>query len=308
MTVTDHVVSEFATRQHGLVSRAQLLGAGVTSARIAHRFETGHLERVLKGVYRVAGGQRTWQADLMAALLYCGSGSALSHRSAARLHGLLRIPELVELCTPRRRRARDLPESWVVHTSIVFPKADLIEVGGLTCTTVERTLIDLGAVVPTRRVGHAVEEALRSYKTDLSMLEFVHQRRRGRGRRGAGVLAEVLDDLKSAPATESPSEREFMNLLRRSGLPLPETQQVIEHDGRFIARVDFLWRDLGLVVEVDGHEYHSTRDQRSSDSSRQNRLTAFGYTVLRFTSDQVRSAHFEIVSTLRHALGLDPFL
>ena len=308
MTVTDHVVSEFAARQHGLVSRAQLLDAGVTPARIAHRFETGHLERVLKGVYRVAGGQQTWHADLMTALLYCGSGSALSHRTAARLHGLLRLPELVELCTPRRRRVRDLPESWIIHTSIVFPKADLIQVGGLTCTTVERTLVDLGAVVPPRRVGHAVEEALRSEMTDLSLLTYVHERRRGRGRRGAGVLADVLEDLKSAAPTESPSERDFLSLLRRAGIPLPETQQVIERHGQFVARVDFLWRDLGLVVEVDGHEYHATRDQRSSDSSRQNRLTALGYTVLRFTSDQVRSAHLEIISTLRQAMGLGPFL
>ena len=308
MTVTDHVVSRFAARQHGLVSRAQLIDAGVTSAMIAHRFETGHLERVLKGVYRVAGGQSTWHADLMAALLYCGPGSALSHRTAARLHELLRLPELVELCTPRRRRARDLPREWVIHTSIVFPKADLIRVGGLTCTTVERTLIDLGAVVPQRRVGHAVEEALRSKQTDVPMLTYVHQRRRGRGRRGAGVLAAVLDDLEVAAATESPSERDFMNLLRQAGLPLPETQQVIRSSGQFVARVDFLWPDHGLVVEVDGHEYHSTRDQRSSDSSRQNRLTALGYTVLRFTSDQVRSARLEIVSTIKQALGMNPFL
>jgi very-short-patch-repair endonuclease len=263
---------------------------------------------VFKGVYRVAGGQQTWHADLMAALLYCGPGSALSHRTAARIHELLRLPELVELCTPRRRRARDLPDKWVVHTSIVFPKADLTRVGGLTCTTVERTLIDLGAVVPERRVGHAVEEALRSEQTDLSMLTYVHQRRRGRGRRGAGVLAAVLDDLKVSARTESPLERDFLNLMRRSGLPLPQTQQIIDRDGAFVARVDFLWPDHGLVVEVDGHEYHSTRDQRSSDSSRQNRLTALGYTVLRFTSDQVRSAGLEIVTTVRQALGINSFL
>jgi very-short-patch-repair endonuclease/predicted transcriptional regulator of viral defense system len=308
MTATDHVITRFAARQYGLVSRSQLLGAGVTPAKIAHRFDTGHLDRVFKGVYRVAGSQHTWHTDLMAALLYCGPGSALSHRTAARMHGLLRLPELVELCTPRRRRARDLPEKWVIPSSIVFPMADLIEVGGLTCTTVERTLIDLGAVVPERRVGHAVEQALKSEQTDLPMLTYVHQRRRGRGRRGAGVLAAVLDGLEDSDRADSPLERDFLSLIRRSGLPLPKTQQVIDNDGRFIARVDFLWPDHDVIVEVDGHEYHSTRDQRSADSSRQNRLTALGYTVFRFTSDQVRSSRIEVVSTVRHALGLDPFL
>lgn len=308
VTSTDHVVARFASSQFGLVGRSQLLGAGVTEAKIAHRLETGHLDRVFRRVYRVAGSERTWRAELMAALLYCGPGSALSHRTAARLHELLRLPETVEICTPRRRRARELPDSWVIHTSVVFPKADLIHVGGLTCTTVERTLIDLGAVVSKRRVGHAVEEALRSDRTDLGVLSFVHQRRRGRGRRGAGVLASVLEDLVVAAPTESPLERDFLDLMLLTGLPVPATQHVIEDGDAFVGRVDFFWPDHDVIVEVDGHSYHSTRDQRSSDSSRQNRLTALGYTVLRFTSDQLRSNRPEIVATMKRALGMNPFL
>ena len=290
------------------MGRSQLLEAGVTDAKIAHRLETGHLDRVFRRVYRVAGSEQTWRSDLMAGLLYCGPGSALSHRTAARLHELLRLPELVEICTPRRRRARELPDSWVVHTSVVFPRADLIRVGELTCTSVERTLIDLGAVVSPRRVGHAVEEALRSDRTDLALLKYVHQRRRGRGRRGAGVLAGVLDELGDAARVESPLERDFLNLMLSTGLPAPVTQHVIEDGDDFVGRVDFFWPDHDLVVEVDGHAYHATRDQRSSDSSRQNRLTALGYTVLRFTSDQLRSDRLEIVATMTRALGLNPFL
>lgn len=308
MSSTEQVVASFASRQHGLISRAQLLDTGLSDAKIAHRLSTGHLERVFRGVYRIAGSQQSWSADLMAALLYCGPGSALSHRTAARLHGLLRLPELVEICTPRRRRARDLPESWVIHTSIVFPRADLMPIGSLTCTTVERTLIDLGAAVSKRRVGHAVEEALRSEQTDLGLLSYVHQRRRGRGRRGAGVLAEVLEDLSIAPRTDSPLERDFLELIRRGGMPEPLTQHVIEAEALFIARVDFAWPAHLLVVEVDGHSYHSTRDQRSHDAARQNRLVAAGYTVLRFTSDQLRTDRLEILKTVKRGLGMDPFL
>ena len=308
MSRTDQIIARYASQQYGLIGRFQLLESGVSESKVTHRVRTGHLQRVLRGVYRVAGAQETWQAELMAAQLYCGPGSALSHRSAARLHGLLRLPPLVEVCTPRRRRARDLPESWTVHTSIVFPKADLIRVGGLTCTTVERTLIDLGAVVSRRRVGHAVEEAVRSGKTDLDLLGFVHQRRRGRGRRGAGVLADVLENMATADMTESPLERDFLELMSFAGVPQPKTQQVVEHDGMFVARVDALWPDERVVVEIDGHSYHSTRDQRTSDSSRQNRLTALGYTVLRFTSDQLSDSGPEVVSTVKRTLGIDPFL
>lgn len=295
----DRALSRHATNQYGLVSRSQLLDAGVTVDQIRHRLRTGHLTARLRGVYAVAGAPPGWHADLMAAVLYGGPGSAVSHRAAAVVHRLLRMPEQVEICTPRRRRARDLPGDWTVHTSIVFPPSDLIRVGGLTVTTVERTLIDLGAVVSRRRVGHAVDAALKKRATDLGVLHFVHSRRRGRGRRGAGVLAQVLETVGATGPTESPYERDFLELMDQSGMPLPVPQYRILDGGVEVARVDFAWPDLGVVVEIDGHAYHADRDQRRHDAARQNAITALGHTVLRFTTDQVFETPAEIVAAVR---------
>lgn len=302
MTPPDPAIARLAAVQHGLVSRRQLRQAGLSDDQIRRRLGTGHLERVVSGVFAVAGSPPGWHRELMTVALYGGPGAAVSHRSAALLHGLLRGPQIVEACTPRKRNARTTPSTWVVHTSIVFPRADLTRVGGIPCTTVERTLVDLGAVQPKRRVAYAVDAALRLEKTDLGLLHYIHARRRGRGRRGAGVLAEVLDDLSSTGVTESPYERDFLALLIDLDVPMPRLQYEIREGGRLVARVDFAWPDCRLIVEVDGHEYHSSREQREHDATRQNQLTRLGFTVLRFTSDQIATSKPTVARTVHTAL------
>lgn len=302
VTRVNSTISEFGSRQLGLVAHKQLKDAGASDKQIKYRLEIGHLVSVLRGVYRVVGSPTGFRQDLMAAVLFAGPGSAVSHRAAALSHGLLRGPEVVEICTPRKRRARDLPEDWVIHTSIILPRADLIDVGDIPTTTVERTLIDLGAVQSRQRVTYAVESALKTGATDLSLLTYVHARRRGRGRRGAGVLATVLESISETGVTESPYERRLLELIVDADLPMPHLQYEVTRSGRIVARVDFAWPDEHLIVEVDGHGYHSSRDQRAADSQRQNVLTEMGFRVIRFTSDQVVTSRPEVVRTLRTAL------
>lgn len=302
MNRADPRIATLASSQHGLVARRQLRAAGVSDDQIRRRIDTGHLKRHVQGVFSIAGSPTTWQSELMAATLYGGPGAAVSHRAAAILHGLLRGNEIIEICTPRRRNARMIPTEWIVHTSIVFPVADLTTVAAIPCTTVERTLVDLGAVQPKRRVAHATDAALRLGKTDIALLTFVHARRRGRGRRGAGVLAEVLDDLNATGITESPYERDFLTLLVDADLPLPRLQYEIRDRGYLVGRVDFAWPERRVIVEIDGHEFHASRDQRLRDADRQNQLMALGYDVYRFTTDQIAVAKFDVVRTMAGVL------
>ena len=50
--------------------------------------------------------------------------------------------------------------------------------------------------------------------------------------------------------------------------------------------VDFLCRDNGLIIEVDGG-YHSEPRQTNEDEQRTEWLESRGYHVLRFTNDEV---------------------
>lgn len=64
--------------------------------------------------------------------------------------------------------------------------------------------------------------------------------------------------------------------------PLPIPQYAING-----YRLDFAWPDYKLAVEVDGHDYHKTKEQRSYDAKRDRDLLKLGWTTLRFTGSDV---------------------
>jgi hypothetical protein len=96
----DRVVGDLADRQHGVVSREQLLGAGVGRGAVARGVESGRLRPVFRGVYAVGDVALRREGCWMAALLACGSTAVLSHRTAAMVWGLL-------ITRPPRARRRD---------------------------------------------------------------------------------------------------------------------------------------------------------------------------------------------------------
>src|SRR5690606_42052459 len=98
-------------------------------------------------------------------------------------------------------------------------------------------------------------------------------------------------------------ERLFLRLVRESGLPIPVPQVVHRHDGRHVARVDFLFADHDLVVEVSGGRGHSSPSERAKDARRRNELQRLGRTVLEFTYEQVTRRPDQVIATLTEFLG-----
>jgi len=64
-------------------------------------------------------------------------------------------------------------------------------------------------------------------------------------------------------------------------------------------RVDFILRDARLIIELDGHEYHSTKNQLEKDAIRQRYLSRAGYTVIRFTGGEIQKSPAACVSEVR---------
>jgi hypothetical protein len=64
-------------------------------------------------------------------------------------------------------------------------------------------------------------------------------------------------------------------------------------------RVDFLLKDARLIIELDGHEYHSTKEQLEKDAIRQRYLSRAGYTVIRFTGREINRSAADCVSEVR---------
>ena len=155
-------IPELTAGQHGVVAVDQLVALGVSRRRLRTAVAAGWLAAVAPRVYVVAGAPDSLERRQMAGLLCFGPAAALSHETAARLHGFDRCrPGVVELTMPRCGRGRQAPS--VVHTSRHLWPVDVVTVAGFRCTSATRTIIDLArARVATVRLEAAIDAAVRS--------------------------------------------------------------------------------------------------------------------------------------------------
>src|SRR4051794_4865775 len=141
VNTVEAVIGGVASGQHGLVTRAQLLDAGLTRHQIQHPLLPGAPLCVHRGVYRVGHRAPSVEADYLAAVLACGAGARLSGRAAAHLLGLLKGPvPPPEVTAPLKRR---LPGVRVRRGRI--DPIDRATHRGIPVTAAPRTLLPLPA-------------------------------------------------------------------------------------------------------------------------------------------------------------------
>jgi hypothetical protein len=203
----DRAVAALARRQHGMVSYAQLGAAGITPRAIERRVEAGRLHRVHRRVYAVGYAVQTPLGREAAALLACGAGTVLSHRSAGAVWGIVEGPGVKVEVTVVGRDCGLRP--GVRHRRVRRLEAVDVRVrSGLLVTGPARTLLDLGAIASARALHRAVNEALVLGVVDEDDLWAVLER--CRGRRGAPQLRRLLvagRPPSSATACATPSSR-----------------------------------------------------------------------------------------------------
>ncbi len=292
--------------QHGLVTRDDLRSAGQSLRQIRWAAAAGALVTAAPGVYVIAGAPRTWHQQVLAACL--ATGGVASHRTAAQLHGIgswYPGTAPIEVVVHRRGASRHPSALAVVHSSTTLGPDDLVTVDGITCTSVARTLLLLaGAPGMDAEVLHGlVEEAVRQGKASDAWLWWRLERLRQRGRNGVGLMEEVLDRRAGAGPTESWLERAFLAILEAHGLPLPRCQVRIARRGAFVARVDFIYDAHHLVIEVNGHQHHASREHLAADAARRAALLLAGNRVLDFTYDQVVRSPELVASVVAQAIG-----
>jgi very-short-patch-repair endonuclease len=275
----DRAVAALAGRQHGMVSYAQLGAAGLTPRAIERRVEAGRLHRVHRRVYAVGHAAQTPLGREAAALLACGPGTVLSHRTAGAVWGVVKGPRTGVEVTVVGRDCGSRP--GVTHRRVRrIESADLRVRSGLPLTGPARTLLDLGAIASARALRRAVNEALVLRLVDEDDLWAVLER--CRGRRGAPQLRQLLAAGRGQSLTRSEAERRLLDVLEVRGLRAPETNVRV---GRY--EVDLLWRAERLVVEVDGYAFHATRAAFERDRVRDAELQASGLAVVRVTWRQI---------------------
>jgi len=291
-------VAELASRQHGVVARRQLEAIGLTPSMLRSRLATGQLVPLHRGVYAVGHAHLRTEGHWLAAVLAAGDRAVLSHRDAAALHGLRPCNRpRIEVSTPaqRNRTAR-----LDVYGRRALGVQDVTTVDGIPVTTVSRTLVDLGEVLAHQQLTKVLGEAERQRTLDVTGIEEAIGRLRGRrGPSVAGVRA-ALRDLSDhgATLTRSPLEDRLLPLLDAHRLPRPATNAYVEgYEG------DAVWRRERLVVELDGWDAHKTRRAFQHDRTKANALANAGWTVLRFTHDDLVRRPEVVVAVVRTQLS-----
>jgi hypothetical protein len=302
MTADEHV-ARIAARQHGLFTTPQALAAGLSPTGLADRLNAGRLHRLEPQVYRIAGVPDSWHQRLLKACL--AEDGVASHRAAACLFDLDGFPPRVVEVTVRRWERR-VNESVRVHESTDLADSHRYERRGIPVTTVERTLIDLGAVVPSIKVEQAFDDALQRGLTtpELVLDRFLTVARRGR--RGVGVIRPLLERrLGTSGFRPGEFERRVARLLVAGGIPEPTFEHEIRlPSGLFVARVDLAYPPALLAIECDSDKWRSGRQRRQADLERQNRLILAGWTILRFTWDHLIDEPHLVQAQVRKALQL----
>jgi very-short-patch-repair endonuclease len=106
--------------------------------------------------------------------------------------------------------------------------------------------------------------------------------------------------------TESELETRFAQLVQATGLPEPVRQHVVLDADRFVARVDFAYPEARTAIELDGFSTHGNQGAFIADRRRQNSLVALGWTVLRFTWNDLADRPGDVVRTVCAAGRVSP--
>lgn len=290
------IITALAEGQHGVVTRTQLLQAGVAGHRIDYRVQRGRLTPLYRGVYQV-GPVAGRYAGEMAAVLACGPAAALSHRSAAVLWAMLADAGRGSPVDVSIRRGCRAPGPCVrVHRMTTLNDDETTMKSGIPVTTPARTLIDLAGVASPKQLERALANAKRGGLLEQARLEELLGRHAHRP--GAPLLRELLQPAFSPAFTRSEAEARFLGLVRKARVPPPQVNASVEG-----MEVDFFWRGAGLVVEVDGYDYHSSPEAFERDRDRDMRLTAAGLRVMRVTWKHLTVEREELLVRLGQALA-----
>lgn len=299
-TGVERGIADLAGAQHGVVALPQLRALGLSDRAVQARADAGRLHRMHSGVYSVGHTLLTGRGHYMAAVLACGEGAVLSHRSAADLWGLRRTDRarIDVTALGQGGRARRGIE---VHRTAWLADGDVTVEDGIPCTSVARTLMDLARVVHRRSLERACDQAEVLELFDLRAVDELLLRLRGHP--GTARLRAVLGEHEiGATLTRSELEERFLALGEHAGLPRPRVNSTLMLEGQ-PHEVDFLWRSERLVVEVDGWAYHRSRWAQERDRRRDQLLSRAGWRRERFTWRQVTAEPDWVVSTLRLLLG-----
>ena len=292
-------LAKLAAKQHGLMTHEQAISAGLTRTKLSRLVKSKVWQQVRPRVFRRAAADQTEEQELVALCLWLGTGTAVSHRSAARLLGL-NIKRGPPEVTTGRLAARSKAD-FICHRSELTDD-DLKAQSKIPVTNGARTIIDLASCLEEEELAIVVEEAWRLRVAPPSWVQKRLEALDARGRH-SGALAEILEDCATRKKPlESALEVRAWRLIKSAKLPTPRAGYEFSDEHGQPGRIDIAYPAQQLAIECDGYEHHGTREAFESDRLRTTRLAALGWRVFQITSKQLDEQPAKVVQRLKEAL------
>lgn len=290
----DAELAALLRRNDDVVSVTDLVTTGVGRQTIARRIRTGHWQRPLPRIVVTHSGPLTADQRRRAALKYGGPAALLSHESAGILLDLRVSEDRTHITVPH-----GMPKASVAFVAVHQSAATLGRrlVNGLPCTNVSRTVVDIACNM--RRLNDVRALVADSVQRGLTTIAALERAVARAPRHCPAQLRQAVEEV--SVGARSAGEAEFLQLIRSAGLPMPQLNAPIAVDGRRF-RVDALWSDCKVVVEIDGRAWHVQAGRWENDLQRQNLLHAAGYVIVRFPMRRLYEDPVGVIDELRAVL------
>lgn len=272
-------LDRLARRQHSLVTTAQLRSTGLSDKQIRVRIERGDLIRVRTNVLRMRGGPITRRQAWLAAVLAAEVPCVLGHGSAAALWGFRGFDDasddaihlLTTGCRPHLHGVR-------AHHTLFLPDHHITRVDSIPVTNAARTLIDACGLVSPIRLERAIDDALRHKSLHLpKLVRAVEEVPRSGRRRSRPIRLALAARVPGYDPGGSAEELDVMEVLKRTGLPLPSQQVRVRLEGHEFV-LDYAWKGSMHCLEHLGKHWHAMKSDFDRDYERFRILQRGGWT------------------------------
>jgi hypothetical protein len=286
----EQLLDQMASQAYGVVTRIELLEAGVSSTGIERRVRKGLLIPQYRGVYRVGHTAPSVEATYLGAVKACGRAALLYGQAGAYLLGLVKTepPPGPEVAAPTQRRIPGIRTRRDRRGSGL----DAIVFRGIPVTSVARTLVDAADGTSESQLARMVHQAGVLHRTTPAQVKAVLARRPTSP--GAARIRAILEG--DSHVTLSELERLFLERLRAASLPLPITNRTAGS-----RRVDCRWPDHRLTVELDSFQFHNSRYAWEQDRAREREARARKDEFRRYTWADVQHPRL-MLSDIRRLL------
>ncbi len=293
-------IDQLVGLRDGVVTRRELLALGMPSASVQARTGTGGpWQRLMPGVVLTYSGTPTLQQRSQGALAYAGQGAMLTGICALARMGVRNVPdsrELHVLITHGRRRVST--DSVIVERSRRLPRPRKVD--GLPCAPIARACIDAARRMRDLRsvralIAEVVQRGMASVKQLAREIRDAQIRGTALPR---GVIREVSAGIRSI------AEAEVRDTLRSAGIPEPAWNlDLYDKSGKWLARPDGTWLEVGVVLEIDSLEWHLSPAAYRHTQERHRRMTAAGLLVIHVTPGTVRHETERFLADVRATLA-----